>query len=93
MAKRVIATKANQPVLVQARAVRSRKKAPALLRASATNQAVAFQTLVFVVETRALQAAPDDASDAVVWNLSVWQVTVIRPVRNQVEPGIVAKSI
>ena len=93
MAKRVIATKANQPVLVQARAVRSWKKAPTLLRASATNQAVAFQTLVFVVETRALQAAPDDASDAVVWNLSVWQVTVIRPVRNQVEPGIVAKSI
>jgi beta-lactamase regulating signal transducer with metallopeptidase domain len=93
MAKRVIATKANRPVLVQARAVRSRKKAPTLLRASATNQAVAFQTLVFVVETRALQAAPDDASDAVVWNLSVWQVTVIRPVRNQVEPGIVAKSI
>ena len=97
MAKRDVATKANLPVLVQARvqtrAVRSRKKWPTLLRASATNQAVAFQTLVFVVETRALQAAPDDGSDAVVWNLSVWQVTVIRPVRNQVEPGIVAKSI
>jgi bla regulator protein blaR1 len=96
-AKRDIATKTNQPVLlqarVQARALQSRTKAPTLLRASATNQAVAFQTLFFVVETRALQAAPDDASDAVVWNLSVWQVTVIRPVKNQVEPGIVAKSI
>jgi len=97
MAKSDITTKTNQPALVQARvqtrAAQSRTDAPTLLRASATDQAVAFQTLVFVVETQALQAASDDGPDAVVWNLSVWQVTVIRPVSNQMEPGIIAKSI
>jgi hypothetical protein len=63
---------------------------------------------VFVVETRMIetqdtpagitqtqiwQAQASDASGSVVWNLCVWQVTVIGPAGKQKEPGIAAKSI
>jgi hypothetical protein len=65
-------------------------KAPTLIRVSAADRAVAFQTLLFVVQT---QAAPGGAPGSVVWNLCVWQVTVIRPAQKQMEAGIIAKSI
>jgi hypothetical protein len=34
-----------------------------------------------------------DADGALVWDLCVWQVTVMGPAQGQMEPGIVIKSI
>jgi beta-lactamase regulating signal transducer with metallopeptidase domain len=59
------------------------------VRAGADDHAVAFRTLVFIVETPSLR---DDASGDVVWRLSVWQVTVVRQVKQRVDPGVIAKS-
>ena len=80
-------TETDQPVFAPAKA--QPRTAPTFVRASADAHAVAFQTLVFIVETPALQ---DDASGAVIWNLSVWQVTVVRQVKQQVDSGVIAKS-
>ena len=65
---------------------------PSFVRTGAANHAVAFRTLVFIVETPDLQSAPDDASGAVVWRLSVWAVTVVKPAKQRAEPGVFAKS-
>ncbi len=80
-------TETARPVFAPAKA--QPRTAPTFLRARADEHAVAFRTLVFIVGTPALQ---DDASGAVVWNLSVWQVTVVRQVKRQVDPGVIAKS-
>ncbi|MGA8311556.1 MAG: M56 family metallopeptidase [Terriglobales bacterium] len=86
-----IETETNRPVFAPARA-QPRTGAPTFVRASASNHAVAVRTLVFIVETPALQATSDDASGAVVWHLSVWEVTVVSPAKRQPEPGVIAKS-
>lgn len=83
-------TETRRPAVVPAKAIQPRMKAPTLIRVSAADRAVAFQTLLFVVQT---QAAPGGAPGSVVWNLCVWQVTVIRPAQKQMEAGIIAKSI
>jgi beta-lactamase regulating signal transducer with metallopeptidase domain len=46
-----------------------------------------------ITQTQVWQARASDASGSVVWNLCVWQVTVIGPAGKQKEPGIAAKSI
>jgi hypothetical protein len=84
-------TETNRPVFAPAEAQR-RMAGPAFVRASASNHAVTVRTLVFIVETPALQSTADDASGAVVWHLSVWEVTVGRPAKQQAEPGVIAKS-
>jgi beta-lactamase regulating signal transducer with metallopeptidase domain len=84
-------TEPDRPVFAPANA-KQRTSSPAFVRARASNQAVAVRALVFIVETPALQSTSDEASGAVVWHLSVWQVTVFRPARQQAEQGIIAKS-
>jgi len=81
----------NQPVFAPAEA-QPRMVTPTFVRARVANHAVAVRTLVFIVETPALQSTSDDASGAVVWHLSVWEVTVFRPAKQQAEPGVIAKS-
>jgi len=53
----------------------------------------AAETLFLVVQTEFVQARQYDAAGAVVWDLCVWQVTVVGPVQNKMEAGTVAKSI
>lgn len=84
-------TETNRPVFAPAKA-QPRTGAPTFVRTSAASHAVTVRTLVFVVATPALQSMQDDASGAVVWHLSVWEVTVFRPAKQQAEPGIIAKS-
>jgi hypothetical protein len=55
--------------------------------------AVTPQTLLFVTRTEYVQTRRVNSSGAVVWDLSVWQVTVIGPAQDMVAAGIVAKSI
>ncbi len=71
------------PALVKQRQVNS----PMLIRSSMSQDAVAPQTLILVV-----QSARYDVSGAVVWDLCVWRVTMISPVQNRMQPGMVAKS-
>ena len=49
--------------------------------------------LLFVTRTEYMQTRRVDSSGAVVWDLSVWQVTVVGPARDMMAAGIVAKSI
>jgi beta-lactamase regulating signal transducer with metallopeptidase domain len=91
VAKTNTRTETNQPALDPAKA-QTRTVAPTFVRASVANHAVTVRTLVFIVETPALHSMPDDASGAVVWHLSVWEVTVVRPAKRQAEPGVIAKS-
>jgi BlaR1 peptidase M56 len=72
--------------VVPARATQRAANPAKLVRTDFAGEAVAPQTLIFV-----MQSARYDAS-GVVWDVCVWRVTVT-PVRNQVEPGIAAKSI
>ncbi len=74
-------------------AARARKLVPALVRSSFATDAVTPQTLLFVTRTEYLQTRHIDASGAVVWDLSVWQVTVVGPAQDMMAAGIVAKSI
>jgi hypothetical protein len=91
VAKTNTKTETNRQALDPAKA-QPRMAEPAFVRASASNHAVAVRTLVFIVETPALQSTSDDASGAVVWHLSVWEVTVFKPAKQQAEPGVIAKS-
>jgi beta-lactamase regulating signal transducer with metallopeptidase domain len=85
---------ANKPEIVPARAAERGVKAPTLVRASLTTDATGPQTLFVMTRTEFVQTPRYDASGAVVWELSVWQVTVIGPVQRTVtEAGVAAKSI
>ncbi len=71
------------PAVVKQRRVNQ----PTLIRSSMSEDAVAPQTLILV-----MQSARYDVSGAVVWDLCVWRVTVVGPAQNRLEPGMVAKS-
>ena len=71
------------PAVVKQRRVNQ----PTLIRSSMSEDAVAPQTLILVV-----QSARYDVSGAVVWDLCVWRVTVVGPAQGRLEPGMVAKS-
>lgn len=73
--------------------VQSRAKAPTLVRASIAKDAAAPQTLFFITRTEIVQTRHYDVSGAVVWDLCVWQVTVVGPVQTKMEAGAAAKSI
>lgn len=87
----VAKTNTNRPLVAPAKSQPPMGE-PRFVRTGASNHAVAFRTLVFIVETPDLQSAPDDASCAVVWRLSVWEVTVVKPAKQQAGPGVIAKS-
>jgi len=79
-----------------------------LVRSSMAEDAVRPQTLIFIMQTRVMETrvmetrimqtrftaiGQDEASSAVVWDLCVWQVTVIGAAQNRNPPEIIAKSI
>jgi beta-lactamase regulating signal transducer with metallopeptidase domain len=81
------------PEVIPAGAVRHRAKSPMLIRAS-MNSDDAAQTLLVVTRTEFVQTGRHDASGAVVWDLCVWQVTVVSPVQHRIQAaGLAAKSI
>ena len=86
------AASASRTAIVAARVVQRRAK-PLLVRTSVADDAATFQTLVFVMQTQIMPPRPDDPSGSVVWNLCVWQVTVIRPAQERMMQGIIVKSI
>jgi len=59
----------------------NQNRAPKLVRTSMTDSAAAPQTWVLMMQTQTqiVQTRHIDASGAVVWDLSVWQVTVVTP--------------
>jgi beta-lactamase regulating signal transducer with metallopeptidase domain len=79
--------------VVPTKAMQHRVKSPMLIRASMTGDDLAAQTLFVVTRTEFVQTRRIDASGAVVWDLCVWQVTVVGPVQHTTETGVVAKSI
>jgi BlaR1 peptidase M56 len=85
---------AGKTEIVPASATQRRVRAATLVRASLTTDAASPQTLFVVTRTEFVQTPRYDASGAVVWELSVWQVTVIGPVqRTTTAAGIAAKLI
>jgi beta-lactamase regulating signal transducer with metallopeptidase domain len=80
--------KTSKPAVVLAKATPRRVMAPMLIRSSAAEEAITPQTLIFVMQTRHYEA-----SGSVVWDLCVWQVTVIGPRQNRMEQEFLAKSI
>jgi hypothetical protein len=46
-----------------------------------------------IVQTEISQTGRRDSSGLVIWDLCVWQVTVMGPAQNRTEPGVVVKSI
>jgi hypothetical protein len=82
----------NKPEVIPARGLQRRATAPTLVRASMTGAGVDLQPL-YLVQTEVVQTRQYDAAGGVVWDLCVWRVTVVGPVRNKMEAGIVAKSI
>jgi Zn-dependent protease with chaperone function len=81
-------TKAGAPAIVPAKATQRRVKQPMLIRSSVTDDAIAPQTLILVMRT-----GQYDASGSVVWDLCVWQVTVIGLNQDRAGQGIVVKVI
>ncbi|MGA9800777.1 MAG: M56 family metallopeptidase [Terriglobales bacterium] len=80
--------------VVPAGAAQHRGQPARLVRASLTTDASVPRTLFVVTRTEFVQTPRYDASGTVVWEMSVWQVTVIGPVRQTVtEAGVAAKSI
>lgn len=78
---------------VSASAVQQGAKAPALVRTSLEGDSVTSQSLFLLMQTEVLQTRQYDASGALVWDLCVWRVTVVGPVRSLTQAEIVAKSI
>ena len=83
----------TKPEVIPARAVQRRATAPMLVRSSIADDGVDPQLLFVVMQTELVQTRQYDATGAVVWDLCVWRVTMVGPVQNKIEAGIVAKSI
>ena len=83
-------TKPGKPAVVPAKATPRRVHPPLLIRSSVSEkEAITPQTLILIMQTGTY-----DAYGAVVWDLSVWRVTVIGQAhQGQMVSGIVVKSI
>jgi beta-lactamase regulating signal transducer with metallopeptidase domain len=86
-AAKKVQSHATKSAVVPAVVKQRRVNQPTLIRSSMSEDAVAPQTLILVV-----QSARYDVSGAVVWDFCVWRVTVVGPAQNRLEPGMVAKS-
>jgi bla regulator protein blaR1 len=86
-------TAPGKSAVVPARAVQQPAPPPRLVRSSLTEESPIPQTLIFIMRTGFLQTGPDDPSGAVVWRYCVWQVMVLGPARNGMEPEIIVKAI
>ena len=83
----------RKPEVFPASAAEHRVRAPMLVRSSMREDAVAPRTLFLVMQTEVVQGGQYDAAPVVVWDLCVWQVTVVGSGPNQVVAGFIAKSI
>ncbi len=82
-------TKSSKSAVIPAKGTQRRVNPPMLIRTSMPQEdAIAPQTLILIMQTGRY-----DATGAVVWDLCVWQVTVIGPTQGGIESGIVVKSI
>lgn len=93
VASNKIEKKVPAPEVIPAAPARASTLQPTLVRASLATDAFTPETLLFVTRTEYVQTRRVDASGAVVWDLSVWQVTLVGPAQEMMEAGIVAKSI
>ena len=83
----------NQPDVIPAKAIQRRVKPPMLVRSSMANDGVAPPTVFLVMRTEFVQTRQHDGSGPVVWDLCVWQVTVIGPGQKLTTEQIIAKVI
>jgi hypothetical protein len=82
-------TKLGKSAVIPAKTTQRPVNPPMLIRSSmSAEQAITPQTLILI-----LQTGRYDAYGAVVWDLSVWRITVMGPAQPGMEPGIVVKSI
>lgn len=103
VASRSIIPGTSRPRFITAKAAQRLADERVPVRSAEAKQAVAPRTLILVmrtefvqtqfVRTQFVQSQRYDASGSVVWNLCVWQVTIVRPVQNRIEQGSTAKSI
>ena len=85
--------KAKQADVIPAKAVQHRAKPPVLVRSSLANDRVAPPTVFLVMRTEFVQTQQHDGSGSVVWDLCVWQVTVIGPGQKLTAEQIIARVI
>jgi Zn-dependent protease with chaperone function len=91
--KRSVVPRISKPAVIAAQAGPPRVEDPMPVRSAVTAQAAAPRTLIFVMRTEFVQTRQTETSGGVVWNLYVWQVTVIGPVQNRTGQESIAKSI
>ena len=92
VAKRSVVARTSKPTVIAAQAGSPRVEDAMPAHSAVTAQAAAPRTLIFVMRTEFVQTRQSETSGAVLWNLCVWQVTVIGPVQNRTQESI-AKSI
>ncbi len=82
----------NKAEIIPAKAVQHRAKPPMLVRSSMASDRVAPPTVFLVMRTEFVQTRQNTAGP-VVWDLCVWQVTVIGPGQKLTTEQIIAKVI
>ena len=85
--------KTSRADVVPAKAVQHRAKPPMLVRSSMANDRVAPPTVFLVMRTEFVQTQQHDGFGPVVWDLCVWQVTVIGPGQKLTTEQIIARVI
>jgi hypothetical protein len=85
--------KTSRADVVPAKAVQHRAKPPMLVRSNMANDRVEPPTVFLVMRTEFVQTRQYNASGPVVWDLCVWQVTVIGPGQKLTTEQIIAKVI
>lgn len=88
-----VVARTSKPTVIPAQAGSPRAEDAMPVRSAVTAQAVAPRTLIFVMRTEFVQTRQSETSGAVVWNLSVWRITVIGPIQNRTAQESIAKSI
>jgi beta-lactamase regulating signal transducer with metallopeptidase domain len=90
---RTSSRRSNKPDVVPAKAVQHRAKSPMLVRSSIADDKVAPPTVFLVMRTEFVQTQQHDGSGPLVWDLCVWQVTVIGPGQKLTAEQIIARVI
>ena len=85
--------KTSRADVIPAKAVQHRAKPPMLVRSSMANDRVAPPTVFLVMRTEFVQTQQHDGFGPVVWDLCVWQVTVIGPGQKLTTEQIIARVI
>jgi beta-lactamase regulating signal transducer with metallopeptidase domain len=100
--KSSVVAKPRRPAIILAKSVLPRSNLPVLIRCKASAQEVTPRTLTLimrtesvetmVIQTRLVRARDDGSYGPVVWDVYVWQITLVSPAQSRME-GIIAKSI